>query len=145
MAEQLTHLHCDCISHRNNGRIADVGGTLWQDLATIVPRAAKHDYFPNYPRDKRVHRLTVTQDSKLAKLMQTTSTEVNSIHHQACRDLAPGIRKVAVSPDGIIEAAEIPNHPYALGVQWHPQWIQDPSDQKRLFSGLVNTCRNGII
>ena len=122
-----------------------LGGTLWQDLATAVPGAAKHDYFPDYPRDKRVHRLTVTQDSKLAKWMQTTSMEVNSIHHQACRDLAPEMRKVAVSPDGFIEAAEIPNHSYALGVQWHPEWIQDTSDQKRLFSELVNTCRNGII
>ena len=64
---------------------------------------------------------------------------------QIGRDLAPEMRKVEVSSDGIIEAAEISNHPYALGIQWHPEWIQDTSDQKRLFSRLVNTCRNGII
>ena len=43
-----------------------LGGTLWQDLATGVPSAAKHDCYPNHPRDKRTHSLAVTQDSRLA-------------------------------------------------------------------------------
>lgn len=122
-----------------------LGGTLWRDLATEIPSAAIHDYYPSYPRDQRTHSLTVTPDSRLAQLMQTTSAEVNSLHHQACRDLAPEMRQVAVAPDGIVEAAEIPNHPYAVGVQWHPEWIQDTPDQQSLFSGLVNACGNGHI
>jgi len=43
-----------------------LGGTLWQDLATGVPSAAKHDCYPNHPRDKHTHSLAVTQDSRLA-------------------------------------------------------------------------------
>jgi len=42
-----------------------------------------------------------------------------------------------------VEAAEIPSHPYAVGVQSHPEWIQDTADQQGLFAGLLNTCRNG--
>ena len=122
-----------------------LGGTLWRDLATEVPSAAKHDYYPNYPRDRLTHRLTVTPDSRLAQLLQATSVEVNSLHHQACRELAPELRQVAVAPDGILEAAEIPSHPYAVGVQWHPEWIQDTADQQGLFAGLVNACGNGHI
>tara|TARA_B100001964_G_scaffold188121_1_gene209354 strand:+ start:265 stop:429 length:165 start_codon:yes stop_codon:yes gene_type:complete len=49
---------------------------------------------------------------------------------------------VAVAADGIVEAAEIPTHPYAVGVQWHPEWIQDTHDQQGLFAGLVNVCGN---
>jgi putative glutamine amidotransferase len=122
-----------------------LGGTLWRDLATEIPSAAKHDCYPSYPRDQRIHSLTVTPDSRLAHLLQDTSAEVNSLHHQACRDLAPDMRQVAVAPDGIVEAAEIPDHPYAVGVQWHPEWIQDTPDQRGLFAGLVNACGNGRI
>tara|TARA_B100001964_G_scaffold131914_1_gene145730 strand:- start:38 stop:769 length:732 start_codon:yes stop_codon:yes gene_type:complete len=120
-----------------------LGGTLWRDLATELPNAAKHDCYPNYPRDQRTHSLSVTPDSRLAQLLQVTSVEVNSLHHQACREVAPEMRQVAIAPDGIVEAAEIPNHPYAVGVQWHPEWIQDTRDQQGLFAGLVNACSNG--
>ncbi|MDP7644654.1 MAG: gamma-glutamyl-gamma-aminobutyrate hydrolase family protein, partial [Anaerolineales bacterium] len=83
--------------------------------------------------------------SRLAQLLQATSVEVNSLHHQACREVAPEMRQVAVAPDGIVEAAEIPNHPYAVGVQWHPEWIQNTPDQQGLFAGLVSACGNGHI
>ena len=122
-----------------------LGGTLWRDLATELPNAAKHDYYPGYPRDKRTHNLSVTPDSRLAQLLQATSVEVNSLHHQACRKLAPDLRQVAAAPDRIVEAAEIPDHPYAVGVQWHPEWIQNTPDQQGLFAGLVNACGNGHI
>ena len=122
-----------------------LGGTLWRDLATEMPNAAKHNYYPDYPRNKRTHGLNVTPDSRLAQLLQATSVEVNSLHHQACREVAPEMRQVAVAPDGIVEAAEIPNHPYAVGVQWHPEWIQNTPDQQGLFAGLVSACGNGHI
>lgn len=122
-----------------------LGGTLWRDLATEVPSAAKHDFNPIYRRDQRAHGLTVMPGSRLAQLLQTTSAEVNSLHHQACNKLAPEIRQVAVAPDGIVEAAEISDHPYAVGVQWHPECIQDTPDQQGLFAGLVNASCHGHI
>ncbi len=122
-----------------------LGGTLWRDLATELPNAAKHDYYPGYPRDTRTPSLSVTPDSRLAQLLQATPVGVNSLHHQACRELAPDLRQVAAAPDRIVEAAEIPDHPYAVGVQWHPEWIQNTPDQQGLFAGLVNACGNGHI
>jgi putative glutamine amidotransferase len=64
---------------------------------------------------------------------------VNSFHHQALKTLGTGLRAVAWSPDGVIEAVEAPDAPAPLfGVQWHPEDLtgHDPAAAK-LFEALV--------
>jgi gamma-glutamyl-gamma-aminobutyrate hydrolase PuuD len=52
--------------------------------------------------------------------------------------LAKGVKATAVAPDGLIEAIEIPDHPFAIGVQWHPEnLVEDDPAMLRLFEGLV--------
>jgi putative glutamine amidotransferase len=67
---------------------------------------------------------------------------VNSLHHQAVKDVADGLAAVARTPDGLIEALEAEDHPFALGVQWHPEELalQDARSQ-RLFDAFVEACR----
>ena len=62
---------------------------------------------------------------------------VNSLHHQGIKDLAPAFKAVAFAPDGIIEAIELPDHPFGIAVQWHPEWLTDQEATRRLFKAFV--------
>ena len=120
-----------------------LGGTLWQDIATDMPEAVRHDNYGQFPRNYLAHPIRITRDdSLLAQQLQTTSISVNSLHHQAIRDLADGLTVTAVAPDGLIEAVEVSGHPFALAVQWHPEHLvkDDPAMQK-LFKGLVDAAQ----
>jgi putative glutamine amidotransferase len=70
--------------------------------------------------------------------MQATTITTYSGHHQAVREVAPGLKVTATAPDGIIEAVEHVEMPWLFGVQWHPEITaaSDPT-QQRLFDELV--------
>jgi putative glutamine amidotransferase len=119
------------------------GGTLYQDIASQVPGSLKHDYWPDYPRNLLTHQVTVDNDSRLAAILGGTQVAVNSLHHQALKDLAPNFTVVARSPDGLIEAIEGHDHPFALGVQWHPEeLVKDAPPMRRLFEDFVSAARS---
>ncbi|HEY7613242.1 MAG TPA: gamma-glutamyl-gamma-aminobutyrate hydrolase family protein [Gemmatimonadales bacterium] len=120
-----------------------LGGTLYQDIAAQRNDAIKHDYFPTagYSRDHLAHAVTVTSGSRLDALVGTAPLKVNSMHHQAVKDLAPDLVSTAVAPDGLIEAVELPAGPFLLGVQWHPESLteRDPR-MHRLVAGFVEAA-----
>lgn len=94
------------------------GGTLYQDLAGV--EKVQHDQ--KAPRTYPIHRIRIRQPSLLYTIVQQQEIRVNSLHHQAIK--RPGnLRVCAVAPDGVTEAVELPEHPFALGVQWHPEWL----------------------
>ncbi len=97
------------------------GGTLYQDLHSERPDFAKHDYFPpNYERFRVSHGIHVETDSRLAHALGSVH-EVNSMHHQGINQLGNGLRAVATAEDGLVEAVEVPELPFIVGVQWHPE------------------------
>jgi putative glutamine amidotransferase len=121
-----------------------LGGTLYQDIATQRPDALKHDHHSyEGPRDARAHSIHVASGSRLAEIVGPT-THVNSFHHQALKDLAPGLLSTAVAEDGLLEAVELPNHPFALAVQYHPEELvaSDPGS-RALFAAFVAACAAG--
>ena len=121
-----------------------LGGTLWEDVMSLVPGALDHALPDEMPRNHLAHTITLEADSLIARQMGKNESWVNSIHHQAIRDLAPDLIVSATAPDGIIEAAEVPGHPFAVGVQWHPEnLIQDDPVMLSLFEGLVETAAQG--
>jgi putative glutamine amidotransferase len=72
------------------------------------------------------HMVRIIEGTLLSDLILPDSGLVNSSHHQAVEDLAPGFRASAFAPDGIIEAIEPVDpyeHPFILGVQWHPETL----------------------
>ena len=84
------------------------------------------------------HPVSVAQDSLLERCCGGPELRTVSSHHQAIRELAPGLRVVARAPDGIIEAVEAPEHPFLLAVQWHPEVSADADPQQQaLFDALV--------
>ena len=91
------------------------GGTLYQDLPTQVRGALPH----RADRSAR-HEVAIEPKSQLWELFRRRRLKVNTSHHQAIKDVAPGFRVSARAPDGVIEAIERPK-PFVLGVQWHPE------------------------
>jgi len=115
-----------------------LGGTLWQDVESQMPGAGIHEHPQGFPRNHIQHQLRVEPNTKLASLLDSERAAANSLHHQGIRDLAPGLRATAFTPDGLIEAVEIVGHPFAVGVQWHPEdLIHDDAAMLALFQGLV--------
>lgn len=117
------------------------GGTLWQDLATQMPEAVKHDYFPpqGYARQHLAHTVTVDDSSKLSQLLDAPGEiMVNSMHHQSVQELGDGLVVTARAPDGVIEAIELPGPEFVVGVQWHPEVFEmtDPHT-RHLFGGFI--------
>lgn len=117
-----------------------LGGALYEDIASQKPDALKHDYYPDFPRDKLAHDVRIEPHSLLARIVNAEILQVNSLHHQAIRRLAEPLRPIAYAPDGIIEAVELPEHPFALGVQWHPEWLQNQPPMRALFRAFVEAA-----
>jgi len=72
------------------------------------------------------HMVRIVKGTLLSEIIQPDSGMVNSSHHQAVENLAPGYRASAFAPDGIIEAIEpldLNGHPFILGIQWHPETL----------------------
>ena len=119
-----------------------LGGSLYQDIASQMDGAIKHDYFPTagsgYGRDYLAHEVTLAAGSRLRAALGRPVVPVNSMHHQGIRDLAAPLVAAAVAPDGLIEAVESPRDQFLVGVQWHPEVFEvtDPST-RRLFEEFI--------
>jgi putative glutamine amidotransferase len=115
-----------------------MGGSLYQDLEAQARGALRHNWFPGFRRDRLSHPVEIAAGARLAAILGTTSLQVNSLHHQAVRRLGERLIAVGRSPDGVVEAVEAGDHPFAMGVQWHPEELvaADPS-ARRLFDVFV--------
>lgn len=115
-----------------------LGGTLTQDIS--ARQQYKHSDF--FSRSRSCHPCTVIPDSHLFSILQETDIAVNSMHHQAVDKLGNGLAAAAVSADGFVEALELPQHPFCIGVQWHPEHMYQKSMiQRRIFEAFVNAAK----
>lgn len=119
-----------------------LGGDLYTHVEDQHPAKTKHDYYPEPPRDLLSHPVSIDENSKLFEIVGKNKIDVNSLHHQGVRTLSPKLVASAYSPDGLIEAAEVPEHPFAIAVQWHPEWIPEQSASQALFKTFIATTRN---
>ncbi|MFN8377650.1 MAG: gamma-glutamyl-gamma-aminobutyrate hydrolase family protein [Anaerolineae bacterium] len=119
-----------------------LGGTLVQDIPSIVGDNLTHDISDDTPRSTRMHDVDIDADSRLSGILGTTHVSVNSIHHQSVLEVAPAARVTANAPDGVIEALEVPGKPFMLSVQWHPEdlYSNDPT-MARLFESFIAAAR----
>ncbi len=117
-----------------------LGGTLYTHIQDQHLGALKHDYFPGYPRNELAHEIRVEEGSRLAEVLGEPILQVNSLHHQGIKDVAPALKPAACAPDGLVEAIELPGHPFGLAVQWHPEWLTDQPSAQRLFKAFVEAC-----
>lgn len=115
------------------------GGTLYQDIPSQVPGALKHRQ--DGPRWAASHAVELAPDSRLARIFGQRTLRVNSFHHQAVKDVAPGFRAAAKAPDGIVEAIERSEGAFVVGVQWHPELMvaREPL-YRALFAAFVEAA-----
>jgi len=122
-----------------------LGGTLWQDLPSERPGPVDHD--PGTARHLRSHAVRLAPGSRAARALGTERLEANSFHHQAVRDLAPGLAASGWAEDGLVEAVEAADDggPWLLAVQWHPEELhaERAAPDAGLFSALVEEARGG--
>jgi len=118
------------------------GGTLFPDVLTDPATEIPHGR--SGPRDQPSHKVKLAPGSRLADTLGTDELEVNSMHHQAVKTLAPRLTAVAWAPDQIIEGVEMPEpSAFVVGVQWHPEELIGHSEPaRRLFAALVHAARS---
>ena len=112
------------------------GGSLYQDIPSQLETEQNHSYRQGDPYNLRAHPVQFEPNSRIASWMGTDSIDVNSLHHQSLKNVAPGLRVIARSPDGVVEAVESEDERFLIGVQWHPEFLLHGGDQN-LFAGLI--------
>ena len=113
-----------------------LGGTLYTHIPDQHPQALDHDY-PGNKRTVLVHDVKIEEGTKIAEIYGEPIIKVNSLHHQGLKDIAPSLRVAGHAPDGLVEAVELPDHPFGLAVQWHPEWLTDQESTRNLFIKFV--------
>lgn len=119
---------------------AALGGSLYLDIASQRPDSVRHDTARGLPGAHLAHQVKVEPGSRLASLFGQPEGPVNSWHHQAVRDAAPGLVVTARAEDGLVEGLELPSHPFAVAVQWHPEMMPARPESQRLFEALVQAA-----
>jgi len=115
-----------------------LGGSLYQDIPMQYPSKTKHRQ--NAPYDLPVHTVNIIEKTPLFALLNTPKLQVNSLHHQAIKQLSPELKEMAISEDGLIEAVYMPGHRFLWAVQWHPEYShKTDSSSKAIFSEFVKS------
>lgn len=124
-----------------------LGGTLYQDIPSEIEGALNH----NESTDRQdmahlAHPIVIERDSRLADLLGATGALVNTLHHQALRDVAPALRVTARAPDGIVEAVEAMSPGWVVGVQCHPEMLWNSADPRwaRVFQAFVGAAGENV-
>lgn len=122
------------------------GGTLYQDLPSERGGDLIHEQ--TAPVDDRWHSAVVEEGSRMGEIFGVHDLFINSFHHQAVRQLAPGLRAVVRAEDGVVEGVECSEYPWMFGVQWHPERgeaevLQDRRNpNRRLFWAFAEASRD---
>lgn len=121
---------------------AACGGELLQDLS-LWPEPVLNHMQRSRLRSDVCHTITIEKHSILYDILGSHSA-VNSFHHQAVLTAGQGLEITARAPDGIPEALEMTEHPFALGLQWHPECMTGSLNMRRLFRLFVEAAKQNI-
>ena len=107
------------------------GGTLTQHL----PDLELHRHTPGVFTD---HRVALQPGSLAERVVGSEHTEVKSAHHQGLEELGEGVVASGHADDGVVEAIDLPERSFAVGVLWHPE----EDERSRVVGSLVNEARD---
>lgn len=118
------------------------GGTLYQHIPAQVPAARRHNHrLQDSAWETPTHAVRVARESRLGEMVGAERLQTNSFHHQSLKDIAPGFQATAWADDGVIEAIEHPEKPFAVAVQWHPEGMfHSDAYARRIFEAFVAAC-----
>lgn len=120
-----------------------LGGTLHHHIPDDLPAASNHELSIDKQDIKHIaHRLKIEPNSQLAKILGTTEIAANALHHQAINDLGDGLVITARAEDGIVEAIELPGKRFIIGVQSHPEALEESAEPhwRTLFEAFVKAA-----
>ncbi|MFZ0178515.1 MAG: gamma-glutamyl-gamma-aminobutyrate hydrolase family protein [Candidatus Dormiibacterota bacterium] len=113
-----------------------LGGTLWQDVGT--QGATEHNHSQDGSRQELTHNIDIAPDTRLRAIAGAQIVDVNSMHHQALRNLGRDLVVTARAHDGLVEAVEHPGRRFVVALQCHPEELYLERDwARRLFAGFV--------
>lgn len=116
-----------------------LGGTLYQDLPSQLPSKIAHRQ--TEPRGVATHAIEIERGSRLSRIAGSTAMAVNSFHHQALKDVAPGLEVTARAADGVVEAVERAESRFLVAVQFHPEETAPVCPKSRsLFKALAEAA-----
>ncbi len=115
-----------------------LGGSLIQHIPDSYENPLEHEQ--KNARTEPGHEITIVPDSLLHKIVGVEKAAVNSAHHQSVAKPAPGTIINSSTSDGVVEGIEMTDHPFCLGVQWHPEYYVSPID-KKIFEAFVAACQ----
>ncbi len=117
-----------------------LGGDIYQDLSLLPTSHINHSQLSQNRLDVS-HKIHISNESLLYSLCGS-EIWVNSFHHQCVKKLGHGLHASASATDNIIEAIEILSHPFALGVQWHPECMYDSDTiMQKLFFHFIEISK----
>jgi putative glutamine amidotransferase len=112
-------------------------GSLIQHIPDEIKNPIEHEQ--KNPRNEAGHSVTIQEHTKLYSIISKQNIMVNSAHHQAIKVPGKGLIVNALSNDGVIEGIEDPTKIFCIGVQWHPEFFIQDSDNK-LLNAFINAC-----
>lgn len=119
---------------------AACGGTLYQDIFSQAPSHVVHRQ--DKPYDVPHHQVKIEKGTMLYEILGCEYLSVNSMHHQAVKEPAPGAIVSARAEDGMIEGIEFPEKRFMLGLQWHPEHMwQSYASARRIWSAFVSAAK----
>lgn len=114
------------------------GGTLIQDIPSEVKSEVEH---ATHGETRTRHDVRIADGTRLAWILEQRALNVNSSHHQAVREIGQGLRVAAHAADGVVEALEDPQHPFYVGLQWHPEDMKGEPGGEAIFTAFVAAAR----
>lgn len=130
------------------------GGTLYRDLTDQFPGVRRAGYgsgegelptlahWQDPPYDAPSHKVDIVPGTRLAALLQARRIKVNSMHHQGICDLSSLVDAAAYGEDGLVEAIEVRDRTFMMGVQWHPEFFEGKHRMAQVFDALIDAaCR----
>lgn len=122
------------------------GGTLYEDLGDCLP-ATDEDGLPlkhwqDIEYSEPSHKVRIVPGSLLEDLLETDTVHTNSMHHQGVREVASGLDVMAYGPGGLVESLRVPELSFAVGLQWHPEYLGEHEHMNRIFERLIAEARS---
>ena len=129
-----------------------LGGTLYRDLGDQFPGVVRKGindtegelpqlvHWQPKPYSEPTHPVAILPNSKLGKLLGVRDIMVNSMHPQGVCDLSTRVDAVAYAPDGLVEAIEVRDKSFMIGVQWHPEFFTGRHRMECVFDALIEAA-----
>lgn len=117
------------------------GGTLYEDLVEGLPEEDEGGqpivHWQSIDYSLPSHTVKLVEGALLSELLERDEAFTNSMHHQGVRRLADSLEPLAYGPGGLVEALRVPELTFAVGLQWHPEYLGAHQNMNRIFEAFV--------